>query len=71
MGSGNESVLAGWKLLYRVQELIKPPLEKRGTNRDCFCFLCLKLTWEQGAGAQLPAPRVGGGFNQRPSRIHQ
>ena len=71
VGTGEETMPAGWKLLYRLQELIKPPLEKRGTNGKCFCILCLKLTWEQGAGARVPALGAAGGFVQWPSCIWQ
>lgn len=64
MDTGEESLLAGWKLLYRLQEQTKPPVEQRGTNKECFCTLCLKLTWEQGAGAQVLAPAAAGVFIQ-------
>lgn len=46
MDTGEESLLAGWKLLYGLQEQIRPPVEQRGTNEECFCTLCLKPTWE-------------------------
>lgn len=62
--TGEESMLAGWKSLYRLQELIKLPLEQRGTNGECFCTLCLKLTGEQSARAQVPAPQAAGWFIQ-------
>lgn len=71
MDTGEESLLAGWKLLYRLQEQIKPPVEQRGTNGECFCTLCLKLTWEQGAGAQVLAPAAAGVFIQLLSCIQQ
>lgn len=70
VGTGEESLLAGWKLLYGLRELIKPPVEQRGTIGECFCALCLKLTWEQGAGAQVLAPRAAGVFIQWLSHIH-
>lgn len=64
VGTRRESMLAGWKLLYRLQELIKPSLEQSGINRERSCALCLKPARRQGIGAPVPAPRAAGAFVQ-------